>query len=300
MNITNYAAIDIGSNAIRLLIMNVVENINDVMFHKASLVRAPIRLGTEVFVQKKISPENMVRIADAMQAYQLLMKIYNVKYHLAYGTSAMREAENRQNLIDLVQQRCGMKIKIISGSEEAKLIFATELKNYIKSDRTYLYVDVGGGSTELTLFDHGKIIVSRSFPIGTIRLLNQMVNEKYLNTEIRPWIEQHAASLNEITLIGSGGNINHIFKCSGAKEETPLKIQLLAEKLQILEKLSYEERIRLYHMKPDRADVILPALKIYFYIMQCARSEEIFVPKIGLADGMIQYLYKEIQRHAMA
>ncbi|XOD67743.1 MAG: exopolyphosphatase [Flavobacteriales bacterium Tduv] len=299
MNISNYAAIDIGSNAIRLLIMNVVEDVDEVMFHKASLVRSPIRLGAEVFTQNKISPENMARVADAMQAYQLLMKIYNVKYQLVYGTSAMREAENRQDLIDLVKQRCGLNIKVISGSEEAQIIFSTELKNYIKSDRAYLSIDAGGGSTEFTLFDNGKVITSQSFPIGTVRLLNHMVDEEYLNTEIKPWIKQHTAFLNEITLIGSGGNINDIFKRSGTKEETPLRVQYLEEQLHILEKLSYEERIRLYHMKPDRADVILPALKIYLHAMQWVQAKEIFVSKIGLADGMIQYLYKQTKKHKM-
>ncbi|XCI75601.1 MAG: exopolyphosphatase [Flavobacteriales bacterium] len=300
MKISNYAAIDVGSNALRLLIMNIVEDIDNVMFHKASLVRAPIRLGSEVFIQKKISPESIARVADAMHAYQLLMNIYDVKHYLAYATSAMREAENCQDLIDLVQQRSDIKIEVISGEQEARIIFATELKNYIQTDKAYLYVDVGGGSTELTLFDRGEITGSQSFPIGTIRLLDQLIGEDCLNTDIKPWIERHTASLDDVMVIGSGGNINYIFKRSGVQEKTALTIQYIQEQFNILKGLSYEERIRLCHMKPDRADVILPALKIYFYAMQWSRAEKIYVPKIGLADGMIQSIYRQTQAHDMA
>ncbi|WP_103327070.1 exopolyphosphatase [Bacteroidetes bacterium endosymbiont of Geopemphigus sp.] len=291
MKINNYAAIDLGSNALRLLISSVIESPFGVAFNKTALVRAPVRLGTDAFMKKKISAENIERVVDAMQSYALLMKVYDVKEYLAYATSAMRDARNSQEIIEEVRKRCDINIEVIDGSKEANIILNTELDDYIDKKGTYLYIDVGGGSTELNLFHKGKILASHSFPIGSVRLLNQLVKEDFLSSNVAPWLKERDSVLKSAVAIGSGGNINCLFKLSGKNEHTPLKFDEVKTWRSRLSLLTYEERVCQYHLKPDRADVIVPALDIYYSIMKYAGIEKIYIPKIGLPDVMIQQIY---------
>ena len=291
MNISTYAAIDIGSNAVRLLINTIYDNKGTITFNKTSLVRVPIRLGQDVFTDKKISKKTMNRLNEAMTAYKLLMNVYNVDKYIAFATSAMREASNSKEVIDFIKDKSGIKIDIISGEEEARIIFSSELKNFLNSDNYYLFVDVGGGSTEISLLNKGKVLDSQSFPIGTVRLLDKKVDENYLINVIKPWVMKITDG-KSVDLIGSGGNINFIFKNSGKKEGKFLSASYIHQKYELYKKLTYEERIEKFNMKPDRADVIVPALLIYSSIMKFAHSTRIHVPKIGAADGMINLMYK--------
>lgn len=288
-----YAAIDIGSNAVRLLISTITEQEGrEPLFKKTSLVRVPIRLGSDVFISKKISPENVNRMVDTMQAFQLLMKSHRIEKFKACATSAMRESLNGQEVADLVQEKTGIKIHIIDGNDEAAIIAATDLHALIKTDKTYLYVDVGGGSTEFTLYSNGKTIASRSFKLGTVRLLNEMVTQDVWN-EVEQWIKSVTKKYSKIDLIGSGGNINNIFKSSGKSAGKPLSFFYLSSYYQLLQSFTYEERITELNLNQDRADVIVPAARIYLSAMKWTRARRIYVPKIGLSDGIIKSLYQE-------
>ncbi|MGB8706191.1 MAG: exopolyphosphatase [Gillisia sp.] len=287
-----YAAIDIGSNAVRLLISTITEQEGrDPIFKKTSLVRVPIRLGGDVFTSKKISKENSERMVDTMQAFQLLMKSHKIEKYKACATSAMREAENGEEVADLVKERTGIEIDIIDGSHEAAIIAATDLHALIQSDKTYLYVDVGGGSTEFTLYSEGETIASRSFKLGTVRLLEKMVDEDLWETA-ETWIKEITAQYSKIDLIGSGGNINNIFKSSGKSVGKPLSFLYLSSYYQLLNSFTYEERITELNLNADRADVIIPAARIYLSAMKWTKARRIYVPKIGLADGIIKSLYQ--------
>lgn len=291
LSIKKYAAIDIGSNAVRLLISNIIEQDGkSVKFKKNSLVRVPIRLGADVFVKKKISKENTVRMLDTMLAFKLLMKSHKVVKYKACATSAMRESENGKEIVDLISQQCGISIDIIGGEEEAAIIAATDLHKYIDKNKTYLYVDVGGGSTEFTVIHHGKQIASKSFKIGTVRLLNNMVTKSSWQ-ELENWIEENAKFYDKINVIGSGGNINKIFKISGKSMGKPLSYFYLTSYYKTLQSYSYEERITELSLNQDRADVIIPAMKIYLSSMKWSGAKNIYVPKIGLADGIIKSIY---------
>ncbi len=293
MTIEKYGAIDIGSNAVRLLISSVHEEEGKkTRFKKTSLVRVPIRLGADVFLNGKISEENIGRMLDAMQAYQLLMKTHKVVRYKACATSAMREANNGKEVVDLIKENTGIHIDIIDGSNEAAIIAMTDLHDLINSDATYLYVDVGGGSTEFTLYHNGKTIDSRSFKLGTVRLLNNVVSEDTWS-EVENWIKKITAGYTRLSLIGSGGNINNIFKNSGKSNGKPLSFLYLSSYYDLLKSLSYEERIWELNLNQDRADVILPATRIYLSAMKWSGAQEIYVPKIGLSDGIIKYLYSE-------
>ncbi|NQW36400.1 MAG: exopolyphosphatase [Flavobacteriales bacterium] len=291
MKIQKYAAIDIGSNAIRLLIANVISRPGKpTQFKKSSLVRAPIRLGSDVFLHSKISDENKSRMIKAIQAFSLLMQVYNVENFKACATSAMREAKNGKAVADAIFKETGVKIDIINGKTEALIISSTDIKNYIDENKNYLYVDVGGGSTEFNIYKKGKIANSRSFPIGTVRILDNMVTEKvWLDAE--NWIINQTKNLDKLSLIGSGGNINKIHKMSGKKLDAPLSYIYLNAQYHYLNNLSYEDRISELNLNPDRADVIIPALKIYLLAMKWSNARNIYVPKIGLADGIIKSLY---------
>ncbi|MGY3793053.1 Ppx/GppA phosphatase family protein [uncultured Aquimarina sp.] len=293
LTIEKYGAIDIGSNAVRLLISSVHEEEGKkTRFKKTSLVRVPIRLGADVFLNGKISEENIGRMLDAMQAYQLLMKTHKVVRYKACATSAMREANNGKEVVDLIKENTGIHIDIIDGSNEAAIIAMTDLHDLVNSDATYLYVDVGGGSTEFTLYHNGKTIDSRSFKLGTVRLLNNVVSEDTWS-EVENWIKKITAGYTRLSLIGSGGNINNIFKNSGKSNGKPLSFLYLSSYYDLLKSLSYEERIWQLNLNQDRADVILPATRIYLSAMKWSGAQEIYVPKIGLSDGIIKYLYSE-------
>ena len=289
--IKKYAAIDIGSNAMRLLIANIVEQDGkETQFNKNSLVRVPIRLGQDSFMIGKISNDNIERMVDAMTAFRLLMKVHKVEKYMAFATSAMREANNANEVIDIIKKKSDIKIEIIDGEKEAAIIASTDLHYLLKTDKTYLYVDVGGGSTEFSLFSNGKIVASKSFKAGTVRLLNELVRESVWN-EMEQWITENTKHYDEVTLIGSGGNINKIFKMSGKMQDKPLSFIYLNSQYAFLNSLTYEERITELGLNPDRADVIVLATQIYLNAMKWSGARNIYVPKIGLSDGIVKAMY---------
>lgn len=288
-----FAAIDIGSNAIRLLIATITEPAHkDPIFKKTSLVRVPIRLGADVFVHGTISKENSTRMQEAMQAFNLLMKVHKIEKFKACATSAMRDADNGKKLTESILEKSGIQIEIINGQEEAAIIAATDLHTLIQNDKTYLYVDVGGGSTEFTLFSEGKTILSKSFRLGTVRLLNESVGNNIWK-DAENWVKNTTKDYKKIELIGSGGNINNIFKSSGKKTGKPLSYLYLSSYYQLLNSLTYEERITQLNLNEDRADVIVPATKIYLSAMKWSGARMVYVPKIGLADGIVKSLYND-------
>ncbi|WOD43062.1 Ppx/GppA phosphatase family protein [Hwangdonia lutea] len=291
LSIKKYAAIDIGSNAVRLLISNIIEEKGKpVQFKKNSLVRVPIRLGADVFVKQRISKENTQRILDTMLAFRLLMKSHKVVKYKACATSAMRESSNGKKIVDLVLQHAEISIDVIEGEEEAAIIAATDLNKFIDNNKTYLYVDVGGGSTEFSIIHRGKQEASKSFKIGTVRLLNDMVKKEAWE-ELEQWIKTNVKQYDKIDVLGSGGNINKIFKISGKSMGKPLTYFYLSSYYHLLQSYSYEERITELSLNQDRADVIIPAMRIYLSAMKWSGSKYIYVPKIGLADGIIKSIY---------
>jgi len=291
ITIKKYAAIDIGSNAMRLLVANIVEQQGkETQFNKSALVRVPIRLGQDAFTVGEITEENIGRMIDAMKAFKLLMKVHRVERYMACATSAMREAYNGKEVAERIEEEAGVKIEIIDGKKEAAIIANTDLHHLLRTDQTYLYVDVGGGSTEFSLFSNGKIVVSKSFKNGTVRLLNNMVNEVVWQ-EIEKWIKATVEPYESVILIGSGGNINKLFKLSGKKQEKPLSYFYLNAQYQFLNSLSYEQRIAELGLNQDRADVIIHALKIYLNAMKWSGARNIYVPKIGLSDGIVKAMY---------
>lgn len=291
MKLHKYAAIDIGSNGVRLLIANVIVfKKKDTLFKKSSLVRVPIRLGEDVFTEGRISEKNKIRMSEAMQAFQLLMKVYGVERFKACATSAMREADNSEEIVDFVYKNSGVKIDIINGEAEAEIISSTDLSLLIKNDKSYLYVDVGGGSTEFTFFSEGKMIESKSFPLGTVRLLDHKVDAQVWE-DAKVWVKKVSKDLNKIYLIGSGGNINKIFKMSGKLPGKSLSFVYLQSYYNFLKQMTYNQRITELDLNPDRADVIIPATKIYLSAMKWSNASKIYVPKIGLSDGIIKGLY---------
>lgn len=293
LKIIKYAAIDIGSNAVRLLISNIIKQEGKpVRFKKSSLVRVPIRLGADVFLQGAISSENEKRLTDTMIAFKLLMKSHKVERYKACATSAMREAENGKEIRKSIFDHSGIQIDIINGEVEAAIIAATDLHAYIDENKTYLYVDVGGGSTEFTVIHLGEKVTSKSAKIGTVRLLNDMVSNTTWK-DLEDWIVKNTMEYDKIELIGSGGNINKIFKISGKKMGDPLTYFYLSNFYKMLQEYSYEERIADLDLNQDRADVIIPATRIYLSAMKWSKAKHIYVPKIGLSDGIIKSIYQK-------
>jgi len=289
------AAIDIGSNAARLLISDVIIGPQgNPEFIKAALVRAPLRLGFEVFDKGEIPPNKVEKVIKTMKSYKLLLDVYEVKHVKACATSAMRDAANGAEIIRKVKTETGIEIKIISGQEEASLIYENHIAENMAKEESYLYIDVGGGSTELTFFTDGKLVFKESFNIGTIRLLKNQVSEAIWD-EMKEFIKQKTKGYHHVTAIGSGGNINKIFSLSKRKEGKPLALDLLRDYFKEFSNLSVNQRMTLYHLREDRADVIVPALLIYINVMRWADTEEIYIPKIGLADGLIHTLYEEVK-----
>ena len=289
------AAIDIGSNAARLLISDVVPGTKaGPEFVKMALVRVPLRLGFDVFDKGEISPSRTDKIIKTIKSYKYLLDVYEVKHLKACATSAMRDAVNAAEIIKKIKVETGIEIEIISGQEEASLIYENHVAENLSKDESYLYIDVGGGSTELTFFSDGKLVFKESFDIGTIRLLKNQVTESHWD-EMKEFIKSKTKGYHHVTAIGSGGNINKIFSLSKRKEGKPLSLELLRDYYKEFSILSVPQRIALYHMREDRADVIVPALLIYINVMRWTDTEEIFVPKIGLADGLIHTLYEEVK-----
>jgi exopolyphosphatase/guanosine-5'-triphosphate,3'-diphosphate pyrophosphatase len=291
MKLKKYAAIDIGSNAVRLMIANVIKKKNDFLVKKVDLIRLPIRLGADVFVEGSISSSNYRRMKDAMMAFKHLMKVHGITDYRAFATSAMRSAANGIQLADEILRETAIKIDIINGKKEASIIFATKLASLIKKDKAYIYIDVGGGSTEMTIYSKGEIIAAKSFKIGTVRILNDLVDYTVWE-KIENWVKDQTQGIDDIEAIGSGGNINKIFKMSGRADGEPLSRAYLFAQLNYLKSFTYNQRIEELGLNEDRADVIVPATKIYLSAMKWSGAEIIHVPKIGLVDGIIQSLHK--------
>ena len=289
------AAIDIGSNAARLLIVEVsYDKAGLPQFNKLNLVRVPLRLGFDVFEKGEISKEKRGMILQTMKAYSHLINAYDVKQIITCATSAMRDASNSADIIRKVKLETGLEIEIISGDLEASIIYENHVAENMDTNNSYLYIDVGGGSTELTFFTDGKLTFKKSFNIGTIRLLKDMVDDNKWN-EMKDFIKLKTKGYKKIIAIGTGGNINKVFSLSKKKDGKPLNIELLKDYYKEISSFSLEDRINIYKLRVDRADVIVPALQIYINVMRWAEAEDIYVPKIGLADGLVQHLYYDLE-----
>lgn len=294
----NLAAIDIGSNAARLLIVNVIENDHQTSFNKVNLIRVPLRLGLDVFQQAHIGEKREEMLINTMQAFRHLMDAYGVERFRACATSAMRDAKNSQVIIHKVKEKAGIPIEIISGDEEASLVFENHIAESLSRDKAYLYIDVGGGSTELNFYVRGKQVYKKSLNVGTIRLLNgQWKKEDWDKMKLE--LKQHIQSDLPITAIGSGGNINKVFSMSKTKEGKPLSYRMLKNFYKEISSFTLKERILQLKLREDRADVIVPALQIYINIMRWTNAADIYVPKIGVVDGLVRELYKQIQKEVI-
>ena len=289
------AAIDIGSNAARLLIAEViVDDKKNTSFNKLNLVRVPLRLGFDVFETGEISKPRIGMVMQTMKAYKHLMNAYGVEHLKACATSAMRDARNAADIIRKIKLETDIAIEVISGDMEANLVYENHVAENMDKEHSYLYIDVGGGSTELSFFSNGKLIYKKSFNIGTIRLLKNMVKE-WQWEEMKEALKAVTKGQKEVVAIGSGGNINKVFSMSKRKDGKPLTLELIKDYYKELSNVSLEERINQYGLRGDRADVIVPALQIYANAMRWAAAEEIYVPKIGLADGLIRHLWDEVK-----
>lgn len=293
------AAIDIGSNAARLLISEVTKQPKrDPVFNKINLVRVPLRLGFDVFETGEISKPKVKMLMQTLKAYQHLLEAYQIKHVYACATSAMRDATNSKDIIRKVKLETGIEIKVISGQEEASFIYENHVAENLDTDHSYLYIDVGGGSTELTFFANGALVAKESFNIGTIRLLKNQIKEKTWD-DMKDYVKKNIKSELPSIAIGSGGNITKILSMSKTKEGKPLALDLLKDYYKELSSVNVEDRMNLFGLKEDRADVIVPALLIYIQVMKWANIEAIYVPKIGLVDGLIHHLYDKVGNIAL-
>ncbi len=287
-----FASIDIGSNAVRLLLCNVYDHEGEPVFKKAELVRMPIRLGEDVFRFGGISDEKKEKLAKTMTAFRLLIETFEAVSYRACATAAMREAENGDEVIAYVKKQSGIDIEIIDGKTEAQIIYSNHIEEHLDHNQNYLYIDVGGGSTELTLFVKNQVVASQSFNIGTIRLLHDQVAKETWN-DFKDWVKEKTKTHLPLTAIGSGGNINKLFKMSDKKENKPLTFSKIQENYYFLKEFSVEQRITILGLNPDRADVIVPASKIFLTVMKTAGIDKIIVPQIGLSDGIVHLLYEQ-------
>jgi exopolyphosphatase/guanosine-5'-triphosphate,3'-diphosphate pyrophosphatase len=286
-----FAAIDIGSNAVRLLLSGVFEDGDSPTFRKMSLIRMPIRLGDDAFTQKYISENKVIQLVKAMVGFNHLIDSFQPLKFMACATSAMREAENGPQIREQILNESGIDVEIINGKKEAQIIFENKSSDMLGGNNAYLYVDIGGGSTEITLFSQGRIITSGSFNIGTIRLLEGLVTKAYWK-KMKEWLKNFTTPYSSIAAIGSGGNINKVFRLANSKIGKPLSDNKMMKVRRFLKHFTVEQRIRELGLRPDRADVIIPALDIYLKIMKWAGIRKIYVPQIGLADGIVRILYK--------
>jgi exopolyphosphatase / guanosine-5'-triphosphate,3'-diphosphate pyrophosphatase len=288
------AAIDIGSNAARLLITEVTINEKgNRTFNKLNLVRVPLRLGFDVFESGGISKQKMGMMLQTMKAFQHLINAYEVNHTIACATSAMRDAKNSEDIIRKIKLETGLSIEIISGDLEAQIVYENHFAENLDKDHSYLYIDVGGGSTEVSFFSNGVLVFKKSFNIGTIRLLKFMVTDSEWEA-VKETIKAVTKGHKEVVAIGSGGNINKVFSLSKRKDGKSLSLDLLRDYLKELSAFTVDERMTKYNLREDRADVIVPALQIYTNIMRWADATEIYVPKIGLADGLVKHLWSKL------
>lgn len=292
-----FAAIDIGSNAVRLLLARVIEESDEPLFKKEVLVRMPLRLGDDAFRIGMISDEMAQRLVDTMAGFKHLITAYAALDFAAYATSAMREARNARAIVTRVKRQCGIPIQVIDGPREAEVIYANHIEHRLDPRRNYLYLDVGGGSTEVTLIARGRMVGSASFPVGTVRMLQGRPVKRALGS-LRTWIRRHRTEYGPMTAIGSGGNINTIFKIARAKQGRPLEYATMRRINRALKAQSLEERIVGMGLRPDRADVIVHASDVYVSAMKWGKVTRIFVPQVGLSDGIVHLLYDRHRRRA--
>lgn len=285
-----FAAIDIGSNAMRLLFCRVYEIDGKPHFSKEELIRMPIRLGEDVFTKGKISSAKEERLITSLKGFHELIKAYQVDDFRAVATSAMRDASNGPEIIARAKRESGLNVEIIDGKLEASLVFSNHIEEILNPKNAYLYIDVGGGSTELTLYFNQKVIAAKSFNIGTVRMLLDKVQKEEWE-EMKAWLKRTTVGIHPLMAIGSGGNINKIFKMTNKKETKHISFEKLKDLYDMLSSYTYEERVKRLGLKPDRADVIVPAAKIFLTVMKTSDIEKVFVPQIGLSDGIVHELY---------
>lgn len=290
-----FAAIDIGSNASRLLVCNVFEKKNTVVFKKATLIRVPLRLGEDAFKKHTIGERKISKLVKTMQAFRKLIEVQEVISFRACATSAMREAANSKEIVERVKKEAGISIEVINGKKEAEIIYSNHIAERLDPKKSYLYIDVGGGSTEITLFSRNKILASQSFNIGTLRMLQKQITKSDLNY-FKDWIKKITKDYRPLIAIGSGGNINKIFSLSRKKDGKPITLGTLREIYQYLNSFTYDERVEILGLNTDRADVIIPAAEIFLLVMKAAGIQKIFVPKIGVSDGVVHLLYEEYKK----
>ena len=286
LEIDKVATIDIGSNAIRLLISNVF-SVNGKLHHtKNSLYRVQLRLGDDSFNKGMISPKNLDKLKSTLKSFKLLMDVNDVKKYLAYATSAMRSISNTEKLLKSLEIETGVKVEIITGKKESEIVAKNDISTHIGKTKNYCFIDVGGGSTEVVIYKKGEFYKSKSFKIGGVRLINGLVEDSTWK-EFELWLKSHAVELKKLKIIGVGGNINKLYKLSGVKYTKPLERKRFRKTLVRLENMSYTKKLTKLKLNPDRIDVIVPAGKIYFFMMKTLGIKEIYVPRIGLADGMV-------------
>lgn len=286
------AAIDIGSNAIRMLICYVISSEDEHIFQKNSYLRLPLRLGEDAFKNGVISNQKITLLTNAILSFKYIMKVHEVKDYQIYATSALRESKNSKEVISIIKKKTGLNIELISGLKEAKLISKGNSLEQIDFNKIFIYVDVGGGSTELSILRKGADKISKSFKIGTVRLLNNLVDDSIL-MEIKHWLKSNIDIDDKIKLFATGGNINKIQSMTGSKSGKPISYLSIKDLSNILTEFNYQERMVKFDLNPDRADVIIPALKIFISTMEFVKANKIFVPKVGLVDGIINEIFYE-------
>ena len=288
------AAIDIGSNAARLLICEVVKHGTEIEFNKLNLIRIPLRLGFDVFEKGYIGFRKKKMLLNTIDAFNALMKVYEVEHYIACATSAMRDASNSKEIIKEIKSDTGIAIEVISGDLEAEIIYENHIAELLDPNKSYLYIDVGGGSTEVTLFHKAAVAFQKSFNVGTVRILTGKVDDAVWE-DLKQALKEIGKNYPKMIAIGSGGNINKIFSMINSKNLKSIPIEVIREFHRVLDPMTVDERMQTYNLKRDRADVIVPALRIYANAMKWANIEEIHVPKIGLADGLINHLYEQVK-----
>ena len=296
MDVVKYAAVDIGSSAIRLLIKYIVRDGGEWILKKYPLIRVPVRLGADVFSTGKISDENIYNVELTVKAFKYLMWVHKVKKYRVCATSAMRDAANGRQIVDTILEKTGVNIDIISGSEEADIIFSYEFSRCLDSQKNYVYIDVGGGSTEFIIFSKGKRIISKSFQLGTLRFVDGNMDRKVWD-DVKEWLKGNTRTMEDIIFIGSGGNITKLYKMlAGKQQDRILDWSDMKKFYTYLKSMTYQEKVLRLELHKDRADVIVPATKIYVKTMKWAKSKKMIVPKIGLSDGIISKLCEQDRR----
>jgi exopolyphosphatase/guanosine-5'-triphosphate,3'-diphosphate pyrophosphatase len=289
-----FAAIDIGSNAVRLLLKRVFDDGREVVYKKESLIRMPLRLGEDTFLDKNISEDKAKQLINTMKGFKHLLEAYQPINYLAYATSALREALNGTEIANRIREETGIDLRIIDGHEEANIIFSNHVEESLDSRGEYLYIDIGGGSTELILFAEGKVIASDSFRLGAVRIL-QGLDAEHDWAEVKKWVKENTKPFKRLIAIGSGGNINKIYRFARKKEGKPISYEKIKKIKDYIEKFSMNDRIKILRFRPDRADVIVPAINLYLSVFKWAGVKKMYVPQIGLADGIIHLLYEQFK-----